>query len=219
MYIAKLLHQLQDEEDASMSDKTTAQDLKELKESRRYLDKEKVRILNDYIFPSMATLLFFFKCVANYPELQSIFENDIKDLLGIRRVNPQSGNYGFVVFNLLHAILLVEKGPYLDTRGHNKDFRLRLNQLFQEVVWAKFDVSLSAVFTNSSAQRSVKEDFNKVWGWTRMLTEGVEDFAEDKTPPRRTIEFDTDHLKEDVFRSSWRKLKRNETRIGLSDFE
>jgi hypothetical protein len=104
-------------------DKAAPQDLKELKEYRRYLDKEKVRILNDYIFPSMATLLFFFKCVANYPELRSIFENDIKD------------------------------------------------------------------------------------------------FAEDKTPPRRTIEFDTDHLKEDVDRPSWRKLKRNETRIGLSDFE
>ena len=101
------------------------------------------------------------------------------------------------VFNLLHAILLVGEGPYLDTRGRNKDFRLRLNQLLQEVVWAKFDVSLSDVFRNSSAQRSVTEDFNKVWGWTRMLTESVEDFAEDKTPPHRIIEFDTAHLKEE----------------------
>ena len=151
--------------------------------------------------------------------MQSIFENDIKDLLGIRRVNPQPGNYGFIVFNLLHAILLVGEGPYLDTRRRNKDFRLRLNQLLQEVVWAKFDVSLSDVFGNSSAQWSVTEDFNKVWGWTRMVTEGVEDFAEDKTPPHRIIEFDTAHLREESDNPPWRKLKRNETRIGLSDFE
>lgn len=221
MFIAKLLLYIQDEEDANIRGDNSPQDLIKLKEHKRYLDKEKVRILNDYIFPSMATLVFFFKCIASYPELRSIFENDIKDLLGIRRLNPQPGNYGFVIFNLLHAILLVGEGLYRDTRGRNKDFRLRLNQLLQEIVWAKFDVSLSDVFRNSSAQSSVTEDFNKVWGWTRMLTEGLEDFAEDKRPPHRTIEFEVEHLKEDWDRPAppWRKLKRNETRIGLSDFE
>jgi hypothetical protein len=219
MFIAKLLLYIQDKEDLDMSEDISSQKLTELKENKRYLDKEKVRILDDYIFPSMATLVFFFKCIASYPELRPIFENDIKDLLGIRRVNPEPGNYGFIVFNLLHAILLVGEGPYLNTRGHNRDFRLRLNQLLQEIVWAKFDVSLSDVFGNSSAQRSVREDFNKVWGWTRMLSEGIENFAEDKQPPHRTIEFDTAHLKEESDNPPWRKLKRNETRIGLSDFE
>ena len=110
---------------------------------------------------------------------------------------------------------------YLDSRGHNKDFRLRLNQLLQEIVCAKFDVSLAKVFKNSSAQRSITEDFNRVWGWTRMLSESLEEFAEDKRSPRRTIEYSTEHLKEDWDRPPppWRKLKRNETRIGLSDFE
>jgi hypothetical protein len=45
---------------------------------------KKVRLLNNIIFPAMANLTYFFECVANHPELQSIFEDDLKDLFGIR---------------------------------------------------------------------------------------------------------------------------------------
>lgn len=221
LFMVKFLQHIDNVEETKLQSNTSPKQLEELKGHKRYLDKEKVEILNKYIFPSMANLVFFFKCIASYPELRPIFEDDIKDLLGVRRLSPKPGNYGFIIFNLLHAILLIGEGLYLDTRGHNKDFRLRLNQLLQEIVWAKFDVSLSKVFTNSSAQRTVTEDFNKVWGWTRMLTESLEEYAEDARPPHRTIEFGTDHMKEDWDNPPppWKEVKRNETRIGLSDFE
>src|SRR5438067_10161537 len=74
---------------------------------KRVLDKEKVRVLDNYIFPAMANLTFFFRCISKYPELREVFEDDVKDLLGVRRENPQPNNHGFIIFNLLHSILLV----------------------------------------------------------------------------------------------------------------
>ena len=145
----------------------------------------------------MANLTFFFKCIAGYPELRGHFENDIKDLLGIRRNNPQANNYGFVISSLLQAVLLIGEGLYNEKREYNKDFRLRLNQILQEIVWAKVDISLTEVFKNESAQRVVSDDFNRVWGWTRMLADGLDKAAEDKVIPLRTIDFHTDHLRED----------------------
>lgn len=157
------------------------------KTHKRFLDKEKVAVLDKYIFPSMANLRFFFKSIAAYPQLREVFEDDIKDLLGIRRNNPQPDNYGFIIFNLLHSILLTGEGVCNEKRRHNKDFRLRLNQLLQETVRAKVDASLTDVFNNESAQRTVADDFNRVWGWTRMLAQSIDQSVEDNIPPRRTI--------------------------------
>jgi hypothetical protein len=196
-FMVKLLQHLLDEEEIKSQEKITREELEKLKKHKRYLDKEKVKILNNYIFPSMANVVFFFKSIVSYPELREVFEDDIKDLLGVRRLNPQSNNYGFVFFNLLHSILLVGEGIYIDKREHRKDFRLRLNQLLQELVWAKFEVSLAKVFRNERAQRVVAGDFYRVWGWTRMLAEGLDEANEAIQTPGRIIDFDTYHLKED----------------------
>lgn len=195
--MVKLLQHIDEEEEVKLRKDVSLEEQEKRKAHKRYLDKEKVNVLNDYVFQSMANVVFFFKCIASYPELRPIFENDIMDLLGVRRLNPQTNNYGFVLFNLLHAMLLVGEGLYIDKRGHNKDFRLRLNQLLQEIVWAKFEVSLTQVFRNSSAQRVVTDDFNKVWGWTRMVAETLDESAEDTKVPHRTIEIGTEHLRED----------------------
>ena len=53
-------------------------------QKRQRLKTNKVRLLNDIVFPAMANLTYFFECIANHPELQSIFEDDLKDLFGIR---------------------------------------------------------------------------------------------------------------------------------------
>jgi hypothetical protein len=47
---------------------------------KRYLDKEKVLILDKHIFPAMANLQFFFYYVSRYPELREVFDDDIKEL-------------------------------------------------------------------------------------------------------------------------------------------
>lgn len=164
---------------------------------KRYLDKEKVKVLDKLIFPSMANLSYFFRCLTIYPQLREVFEDDVKDLLGVKRNNPQENNYGFIFFDLLRSILLIGEEIRVGERDYDKGFRLRLNQVLQEIVWAKVDVSLANVFKNPSAQRVVADDFNRVWAWTRMLAESVDQSAEDNTPPHRTIRTGTYQLKPD----------------------
>ena len=165
---------------------------------KRYLDKEKVAVLDKHIFPAMATITFFFKCVADYPEIREVFEDDIKDLLGVRRQKPQEQDYGFIFFKLLYSVLLIGQGVYDKTRTPDKDFRLRLNQLLQETVWAKVDASLTNVFKNASAQRVVSDDFHKTWAWTCMLADSVDQLQKTKYHLEELLKFVLIILKEDI---------------------
>ena len=54
----------------------------------------------------MANLLFFFECISKYPVLEELFEDDIQDLLGIRRSDPQQQIIGHIVSRLLYWILI-----------------------------------------------------------------------------------------------------------------
>ena len=152
---------------------------------KRYLDKEKVLLLDRHIFPAMANLTFFFYYVSKYPELREIFDDDIKDLLGIR--HNAEDNYGFVFADLIRSILGV--GFSYNPKTHVNDFRLQLIQILLETSWAKVDVSMASVFKNSSAQRIVADDFNRVWAWTRMLSEQIELQTATEDRVHRTISF------------------------------
>src|SRR5688500_1483707 len=68
-------------------------------DQNRSLRTRKVRVLNDIVFQAMADLTFFFQTISVYPELQVVFDNDVKDLLGIRRNTVQE--YGFIFHSLL----------------------------------------------------------------------------------------------------------------------
>jgi hypothetical protein len=166
------------------------------KEHKRYLDKQKVIMLNKYIFPSMANIVFFFRYISRYPEIKRVFENDIKDLLGVRRENPQEGNYGFIFSDLLCSILMPGLGYYNDEK-RDKDFRLRLNQIMQETVITKAGLYLTEMFRNISMQHMVKDDFSRTEAWTEMIAYNAGQIAEDNKPPRRTIRFGTTTIRED----------------------
>jgi hypothetical protein len=163
---------------------------------KRYLDKEKVLLLRKRIFPAMANLVFFFYYVSRYPELREVFDDDIKELLGVRR-DTTKFDYGFIFNALIKSILLI--GPYNTAETHVKDFRLRLIQILQEAIWAKADLALPNVFKkNPSAQRVVSDDFHRVWAWARMLAEQVEQQAEKEGGKlHRTINFSHIPLIED----------------------
>jgi hypothetical protein len=164
---------------------------------KRYLDKEKVKLLNDYIFPSMANVVFFFRSISKYPQLKIIFENDVKDLLGVRRENLQDNNYGYIFAALVQSIILPGAGFLSAEKIRGKDFRLRLNQILMETVKAKMDISGIDVFKSTNARRIVSEDCTRAWAWVRVLAEDVESAPADNKPPHRTIRFGLIELRED----------------------
>lgn len=54
----------------------------------RYNDEKKVRTL-DYLFRSMADLIYFFEFINENPELIDRFDDDIEDLLGLKEPEPE----------------------------------------------------------------------------------------------------------------------------------
>lgn len=157
------------------------------KEHKRYLDKEKVKLLDKYVFESMANIMYFFRSVSRYPQLREIFEDDVKDLLGVRGKDPKDGDYGFIFSELVRCILLPGLGFVNKKEVEGKDFRLRLNQILLENIWIKMDLSLTEVFKNPAAQKVVGDDFNRAWAWVRMLAESTKLPNKDIRPPHRTI--------------------------------
>jgi hypothetical protein len=167
------------------------------KEHKRYLDKQKVVILDRHIFPSMANIVFFFRYISRYPELKGVFENDIKDLLGVRRENPQEDNYGFIISDLLLSILMPGLDYYNDEKIRDKDFRLRLNQILQKAVMTKAGLHLTEMFRNVSIQHMVEDDFSRAEAWAEMLANNAGQSAAENKAPHRTIRFGTTQVRED----------------------
>ena len=173
---------------------------KELKEDDEYqrLKKRKTDVL-DRIFRSMANLVFFFQCIAEHPEMAEVFDDDIKDLLGIRREDPQKV-LGFAFLELVCAILMIESKSAIQgsedekPHHHHKDFRLYLNHLLQIVTNEKVRMFVGDVFNNVHAHGLVREDFMRAWAWTRMLADTVDLDTENEISPHRTFDFETKEI-------------------------
>lgn len=170
------------------------------------LDRMKVYYL-DKIFKAMADLAFFFEATAKHPELEKIYKDDIKDLLGIRRKKP-SGKpkplCGFMFSDLLRNILKVSGSPF-ERREMVKDYSLILNHRAEEIVRMKVRRSLSSgqyskggILEVNSNEANVHGimlgDFDRVLSWTVLLASGLDKSQDVEEKPHRTFDFDTDKL-------------------------
>jgi hypothetical protein len=162
----------------------------ESKRRNKEIDRLKVYYLDKHIFPAMANLIFLFEAVALHPELEKLYENEIKDLLGLR--HDKSQQYGFTFRKMLHSILLIGNEESR-TKQHNKrgDFRLSLNYILQGIVLDKVRMHLPDIFKPKEAQIAVKDDLHRAWGWTRMLAPNIDDEEE---LPHRSFDFETKKL-------------------------
>ena len=140
----------------------------------------------------MANLALFFRSISRYPELKKIFETDIKDLLGINRENPKHNKYGFIFSDIIRSILLIEEekedeeitdkddlSSYTQlSRKDKNDFRLRLNYILQDIVAIKV-MAIDLAGVSDIEKRIVRDDFNRVRLWTRIIAEGGTQITED----------------------------------------
>jgi hypothetical protein len=167
--------------------------LSEDKESERKnnkIDRLKVYYLDKHIFQAMANLIFLFEAMALFPELRKLYEDEVKDLLGVR--HDESQQYGFMFRKMLRSMLVIgneESG----TKPLNKhgDFRLKLNHILQGIVLDKVRQHLPNIFNLAEARIAVKDDFHRVWAWAGTLASNIN---EEEEAPSRTFDFDTNEL-------------------------
>lgn len=62
---------------------------KEIEKEKAALSTQKTRILDDKIFQAIADIAFFFNVIGTHPEIQHEFDDDIQELLGVRRKLPE----------------------------------------------------------------------------------------------------------------------------------
>jgi len=158
----------------------------ELKKRIRNNDRMKLHILNRVLFPSMANLTFFFECIAKNYKLRLLFEDDIKELLGIRRYDPRSKYYAFMFDDLISAMLVwglnVPTIPTYDSERERekdcdrKNFRIRLINILQQIVQSNVQ-SLSSKYIPSTSNSNflVGSDMGRALGWTDILAGHVEE--------------------------------------------
>jgi hypothetical protein len=164
---------------------------RELAEDATYskLKRRKFDVL-DRVFKSMANLIFFFKCIAEYPELEKVFEDDVMDLLGVKRNDPKKHDPGSVFSDLLDYILIGKKGGrFAEETDERLDFRLILNHIVQKTVCHKMSQCSVSILKMGGPRGIVMDDFHKVWAWTEMLSHIAEQNVDDKVPPNRTFDF------------------------------
>jgi hypothetical protein len=129
-------------------------------------------------------MFYFFKMVAEHPELKETFDGEIKDMLGVRRYNPKTNNYGHVFSHLIAYILNIKiTGKPLK----KDDFRLRLIQIVQEIVIAGFQQNLPDILNDEERYNMMLADVFKAAAWIRSLADNVKN---EDASPHKVFSFD-----------------------------
>lgn len=145
-----------------------------LKKRIRANDAEKVRILDDIIFPSMASLTYFFQVVAFDKTLRSKFDDDLKDLFGINRINPKKTSYGFMFSIMINSILQLDNRDEVGTKS-GQNFRVNLMKILQELIQYHFRGLMTELNLPSEASYLIIQDFLRIIGWMSVLEKTIGD--------------------------------------------
>jgi len=121
----------------------------------RALDRRKVYLLDKYIFPGMADLVFFIQTVNADPRLQELFEDDLKDLFGLRQF---TGDYLYsgTLARLLQGMLF--DGYYHDDNSvEGVDYRTILANIIMDVVEKKLAACLKQLLGENEMSEMSRE--------------------------------------------------------------
>jgi hypothetical protein len=128
----------------------------------RTLDRRKVYVLQ-YIFRSLANLTFFLEETAKNQVLQEIFEDDLKELFGIKDTDRSNNVLGRLVDALLSW----------DERKDPNNFRLGLIFILQNIIFLKINNIASIEFGDIMANNIVQPDMGRAWAWTNLYSKRV----------------------------------------------
>ena len=154
------------------------------------LNVERLRFLDQHIFPSMANLIFFFEHLVKYPELREVFETDLKELFGyiteldkktytkeqensdgkIEKVPYctiycQENGYNNIIRRFMLSLL------YWDIYKDPNNFRLGLIRDIQYVIFQYMSTIASREFGGDlgGADHVINDDIGRAVSWTTLF--------------------------------------------------
>jgi hypothetical protein len=156
-------------------DAASANLTKKIKEMNRM----KVYVLNKIIFPSMANVVYFLETVSENPELQKVFDDDLKELFGIRYpAQLKNKSYSPIIRRLTEAMINwredTDETPYERRKHRNNNFRLALIAVMQHVIFQRIVLLSMDEVGGDMANFVVKNDVGRAWNWAQLLARSVE---------------------------------------------
>jgi len=153
-------------------------------------DEKKVRML-DYLFRSMADLIYFFETVNHKPELIDKFGDDIEDLLGLNPIKPRCAAFE----RFIEAVIF--GGMLADDYGKPEfAYRYRALNIMQSLikfkvipVYSKPDSGNLTEYTSDEARALIYERFLGIQAHVGLLerywTKAVNQKGQIKKPTRQ----------------------------------
>jgi len=156
------------------------------KKKLRELDRRKVYILDNIIFPSLANLTYFFEAMSSSVRLNNAFEDELKEILDSRKAKEQArfggGGTRFQsgvyrennLVRLLNGMLEIPMKNYSDEQQVD-DFRLGLIHQILNIIGDKMDILLDHEYSSSQIWMSFYNDYKRMLGWSALLARSVKD--------------------------------------------
>jgi len=161
-------------------------------QSDRNWDAQKSKVL-DKMFHSWADLIYFLESIAENPELQDVFEKDLKDLFEVKPEHKEkqlSPLFGIELGGLRIKETAFARFIFASIIPHEDDFdnfRLKLLHTLQSIVYAKTWWMLTQrIDSNDIIKKSALEDMGKAFQWTYHYSRTTGDYTKD---PSRFIDF------------------------------
>lgn len=143
--------------------------------------RRKVYVLNNIIFPSMANIVIFFEYISKNPELQVLFEDNIKQLLwGTYSKKVQ----GPVFRRLIEAIIKWSPEEHKSKKKNNMNLGNELNfrMHFYHIMLQSISLTLPARLKDQFEQMesvvntTLITDLQRIVAWTYFLSRSADDF-------------------------------------------
>lgn len=151
----------------------------------RELDRMKVHIIDNIIFPAMANLTYFFEAMAASTRMSIAFEDELAEILDARKSKDAAHFSGEMRFSsmqfrennfarLVMAMLSIPMKKY-PQNGSVDDFRIGLMYQMVNVVGDSVDRLLGQEYTMNRIWKSFWEDYSRMLGWIALLTRSLKD--------------------------------------------
>jgi len=164
-YMEGKLRLLKKEENLRQTGKELSEDDKS---ERRNLDRHKVYILNNLIFPAMSNLTIFLEYIASNEKLQEVFDDDLERLFfGVSESSPKIKHPVFGRFIDAAINFNFNKKENID------NFRLALINIMQMIIFKNMISIASYKMDDTISNTIVGPDFGRACAWTNSFAANV----------------------------------------------